>query len=405
MTDESTKPPIGSERTEVKIPGGSEPLSFESLDDLATWIEREEQFWGWLQKSNVSNHSEISSWIAPTFSAWNRTKKLIRTFKTNTDLREPQRQEQLDRISDQISLPYREQNMLLSTDPRSQYIDMLKDENMSEAAFALLTFADRSRVPIHSTGVIGMVRSFLFDKGLVDQGALAEKASLRLAAKEWNDHNLKAQREFEEQRTTLRIIGSELSELRDSEKQRFQETYDSTKLELKSIADTYDQKLALQQPVTYWQDRVSLHSWWACALAITWIVIAGLASLGVWEFVERYMLPQLTHDGQYVIPPAHIYYWQSFLLLGIVLMLLWPLRILSKLFLSNMHLRTEALERVTMANTFLALTRSSTAFPPDERKLLLEALFRPSSIGLVQEDGAPASFTHALSKFISGDRK
>ena len=90
---------------------------------------------------------------------------------------------------------------------------------------------------------------------------------------------------------------------------------------------------------------------------------------------------------------------------GAVLLLLWPLRVIARLFLSNMHLRTEALERVTMANTFLSLLRSEKEFPPDERKLLLEALFRPTSIGLVQEDGAPSSAYHLASRWFSGDRR
>ena len=66
----------------------------------------------------------------------------------------------------------------------------------------------------------------------------------------------------------------------------------------------------------------------------------------------------------------------------------WIGRILLRMYLSGHHLATDAEERRTMIMTFLALAKSKSVQDAD-RNLILTALFRPGSDGIVKDDAAP----------------
>lgn len=69
----------------------------------------------------------------------------------------------------------------------------------------------------------------------------------------------------------------------------------------------------------------------------------------------------------------------------------WVGRILLRVYLSAHHLATDAEERRTMIMTFLALAKSKSVEEVEEedRQVILTALFRPGSDGIVKDDAAP----------------
>ena len=77
---------------------------------------------------------------------------------------------------------------------------------------------------------------------------------------------------------------------------------------------------------------------------------------------------------------------------------IWLERILVRLFVSNIHLATDAEERVTMLQTYLSIIREGSEFAPEDKKLILERLFHPAADGLVKDDGAPPSPLEMLSR-------
>lgn len=64
---------------------------------------------------------------------------------------------------------------------------------------------------------------------------------------------------------------------------------------------------------------------------------------------------------------------------------------------SEMHLKTDAEERVAMVKTYLALMESGKA-PTDTLSPVLTALFRPASDGIVKDDSMPFGLAEILSK-------
>jgi hypothetical protein len=76
----------------------------------------------------------------------------------------------------------------------------------------------------------------------------------------------------------------------------------------------------------------------------------------------------------------------------------WIVRIFVRLFLSNVHLHTDAKERETMVLTYLALLRRGTLPGVEERLFILDSLFRPSTTGIMKDDAVPLTAVEALSR-------
>jgi hypothetical protein len=90
--------------------------------------------------------------------------------------------------------------------------------------------------------------------------------------------------------------------------------------------------------------------------------------------------------------------WQlgTFLMLAVIC--IWAIRLLVRIFLSNMHLENDAGERVTMAKTYLALIRSDSLSKEGNIDTVLAALFRPTGDGIVKDEGLPPSTLELFTK-------
>ena len=88
-------------------------------------------------------------------------------------------------------------------------------------------------------------------------------------------------------------------------------------------------------------------------------------------------------------PPANstaLYFIVSGGLATFAGVIFWVGRLLTKLYLSEHHLRIDAEERAIMTTTYLALTNSKAAEDSD-RQIILAALFRSTPDGIVRDDG------------------
>lgn len=165
--------------------------------------------------------------------------------------------------------------------------------------------------------------------------------------------------------------------------ERAKNTFDSIDEKWEKMQLTFNTQLALRAPTTYWkeQSESSRHRLWASAAMF---VVAGALSL--WAFL-RWGLPYLASPGTadksvilHVLPiiiPAFI--------------VIWIMKILSKLMSGYLQRADDANERRVMVMTFLALMNkddSGSALVNDQdRILILHALFKPSAVS--PTDDAP----------------
>jgi len=91
-------------------------------------------------------------------------------------------------------------------------------------------------------------------------------------------------------------------------------------------------------------------------------------------------------------------YWLAAIVILTMAVAIWLVRVLAKIMLSNIHLRTDADERRVMILTYLSLLRRENAITEEDRKVILQTLFRPSATGIIKDDNLP---TFLWDKFTS----
>jgi len=77
---------------------------------------------------------------------------------------------------------------------------------------------------------------------------------------------------------------------------------------------------------------------------------------------------------------------RTFQYLFLFSLILWISRILLKITFSHLHLSEEAQEKETMIMTYLALINDGGGLKDNDRQLILEAIFRPSTNGLIKDE-------------------
>jgi hypothetical protein len=82
----------------------------------------------------------------------------------------------------------------------------------------------------------------------------------------------------------------------------------------------------------------------------------------------------------------------------LVTIILWMLRLVVRLFLSQQHLGADARERTAMVKTYLALKEAGVAPKDGDLTPVLVALFRPSSDGIVKDEAMPPVLAEILTR-------
>lgn len=164
---------------------------------------------------------------------------------------------------------------------------------------------------------------------------------------------------------------------------------EEAKAALTTLEKTYDEKLALKSAVKYWTahsrlwaQRAAARKRWAIIIGVVTVLAMGLAGLGL---IARYSASQ---------PP----YWLLFAVLLVFGLLVWTLRLIVRAMLSDLHLAEEARLRAVMTTTYLALVREGLA-EKDDRRLVLENIYRPTAAGLVGDEPLPSTITELIRSF------
>lgn len=153
---------------------------------------------------------------------------------------------------------------------------------------------------------------------------------------------------------------------------------------IRAVESSYREAMALQAPVEYWTKKAKGHKadeekalgrlfiYFPVALALITLIFTGSAAY-------------LLNVPQAKLPPG-LYVIASAGLASVAGLLFWIGRLLTKLYLSEHHLRHDAEERAVMTTTYLALTAEQAASDAD-RQIILTSLFRTTSDGIVKEEG------------------
>ena len=154
--------------------------------------------------------------------------------------------------------------------------------------------------------------------------------------------------------------------------------------------------MQLAGPMSYWKGKSRVHEGRITGLR-NWAIGVGIAGVVVMLLSAQALLPW--HHPADTIP------WRPIgLFLIVSTFSLWLLRLVIKLLLSNIHLAVDAQERVVMINTFMALIRrpeSAAGLRKEDIAIVLAPIFRPSTTGVIKDDGGPTSLGEFLTRLPS----
>ncbi|ADL00721.1 DUF6161 domain-containing protein [Brevundimonas subvibrioides] len=153
--------------------------------------------------------------------------------------------------------------------------------------------------------------------------------------------------------------------------------------EIKAVTVAYNEFMHLQAPADYWAKKASAHKTAEDAARGRLYVFFPIALVGI-SLAFAAVGAALLRPGPG--PATPVYVVVSAGLATFAGLIFWVGRLLTRLYLSEHHLRKDAEEREVMTTTYLALTRDQAADEKD-RHIILSALFRNSSDGIVKEDG------------------
>ena len=194
---------------------------------------------------------------------------------------------------------------------------------------------------------------------------------------------------------------------------RFDADYESR---LKAAAAAFREDNALKAPVVLWQEKETKHqaesatarTFFIWSLIVTGLLVIVLALFLIFSKDVAYAL---------VAPigcdPAKPETCSGFSARGLSILtlvaafftcLLWYVRMQMKLFLSERHLALDARERTAFAQTYIGFLaeKDSSDEAAGQRAAVYAALFRPSTDGIVKDEGGlDPSIAAALSKFLT----
>lgn len=161
---------------------------------------------------------------------------------------------------------------------------------------------------------------------------------------------------------------------------------ESAKSRFESFAHAYENQMKLKAPVQYWRDNCQHHQNAAIKFGIASIILSLLIFLPI-----SYVAWEILASEQIVWGKVSVVAFTTTLAI-------WLIRILVRMYLSHNHMQMNSQERVVMTQAYLALISEGGASSAEERNLVLQAIFRPVSTGIVTDDAAPNNIVELITK-------
>lgn len=381
-------------RFSLRISDGHEPMTFSSDNEIMEWFRNEQLAWAaLLDSSNVP--SPIRSQLQTLHNDFEYIKNTLDNYALS-----PNDEHRISQAISALRVFEMPEAHLLPSESREgqRVLDILQNHGKTEAVAAFLVATKRLSLgqAFEASVFRGAVLYTLphFESTLaLTQVLEIERSKMRDRHRRvLADANAKVDKVLESCQTAADDLAGRFEEMVGSQTLTFQSDqearaaqFDALKAALNSTQKYYEEKMALLAPVRYWSNKHRNHSKRLCYSIfglIGYFALAG-ASLYYTFFSAYNVLIERAAD----IPPTTVIIVSGGLALFSTLVL-WIGRLVSRYFNSQQHLANDAHERRVMTMTYLALTKNGAASAED-RAIILNALFRPSSDGIVRDDGSP----------------
>lgn len=183
---------------------------------------------------------------------------------------------------------------------------------------------------------------------------------------------------------------------------KFNDEYERHETTMSESEEFYEKKLAVKNAVTYWSKKAESHKtnsyiFGIIAGLLMIVSIIGIFNLG--KYIIGLDLTDVNGIGRKILTETGaLQLWvYGFFIISMTL-IIWFIRLLVKVFLSNLHLLSDAKERETMIQTYLAFEREENTLKDTDRDLILPSIFRVSANGYIKDDSSPNSPINIITK-------
>jgi Family of unknown function (DUF6161) len=384
-----------------------------SHNEVIAWLTQLNNDWHWISQYTFT----------PTLHAWQAISDALSSATVSIQnaqvyLNKGQIQDasaQLKAAATSLEDFIRAQPWLLENNANRQFVEHLRDNGMPIEAALIVSHwlgLDLSDAPVQAT-VSALLQWELYERGIKDRMKTENAVLKKLAGDMQNSltRNLEAERRqlasFEELRDQIENQSAEQHMTFTSDQQTREESWAKqlvdTQDELIRLKDTYDKYMALAAPVEYWDSKRKKHGKLTVVsfvmimlsmVATAFFLNSELQTVGDAVLANRSNVgtamsssPDVTVQSMAVTATA----WHIGTLLLLASLSFWFIRLLVRIFFSNMHLENDAAERVTMVKTYLALIRNHDLPAGGNINTVLTALFRQTGDGIIKDEGVPPS--------------
>ncbi len=382
-----------------------------TLEQVNAWMQTEQSFWSWIHSRSFGNQDQgIKQALGQLSQAGNHAQQASQ-YK---DSHPQEYKQQISGIQNLLQDVFIQRKLPHSSTPLAKRIDAYRKNTDDQAgSFFASVFVPPPPGHHFQPQDIGAWRGIV--EGLVDRFSLVN-ASLKgrkLAADQsFEQLRNKAEtlvgektlaydelhRNFDEVAknvaTTADSQATNFSSAQEQRESDFQKIVAEHKEEMEQLRKTFREEIALRAPADYWETKRKGHELMGRITGgLSFSAIVGTA-IGLSFFVHDL----LGNTPQGTAPES----WKVAMLVLIGLFTVWAVRLVVRIFLSNLHLATDAAERVVMVRTYLSLLEGDRLSGDDDRQLILQALFRPASDGIVKDEGLPPSAFEFLTRQSKG---
>jgi len=368
---------------DLKQYGG--PQVFRSVEEIEEWIKTEREFWEWLIPLEGGNPFRL--WVPRITTATKTVTSALRNYKKSNDANRKQNHTELQNA---FNTHYCVDYPCHSSTGEAQLVNQLKEDDPDVAAFALAYFMDLlTSVPVSRRLLKGASFAINYESGMTATTSLADYEALGTFLLKWQTEFANLKREYGTLNATTLEFREETKTDIAKLKQGQKEFNDSKTAELNDLKTAYEQDLAVKAPSTYWRNKKR----WHIGLAISFGLISiAVAAGGIWGIFEA--RTQLFPTQELISSEISENLKFGFLikytagLVIVVTLAIWAVRIFVRLFLSNLHLATDAAERAVMITTYRSLAKNNEV-SKETLPTVLDAIFRHTSDGVVKDDALP----------------
>jgi len=183
----------------------------------------------------------------------------------------------------------------------------------------------------------------------------------------------------------------------ETKNEKWQKWFDPTVQKIAELEKTYSEKLKLEEPAKYWNNRAKKlrkHGWWALALIILFVGII-CCTLGkiLWETPETIYASWFDDDKTAAIKWTIVY-------ATLISFMAVAIRAMLKFMFSSFHLARDCEERYTLTYFYLSLLKDSKVNDND-RQLIMQSLFSRAETGLLKDDASPTMPNDMVNRLVS----